>query len=157
MVETFDGDILAGSGNGLIRSTDQGQNWELVAFSDSSIIAIAVSQENTIIVATGRGGHIFQSHDHGLNWKLVSTGLPPLPQWGWLLIINSGNRLFAANRLHGIYQSLDLGNSWQSCNDGLTDIEVSAMGLDPEGYLYAGTVNGRIFRTSMTTLLTPGS
>jgi photosystem II stability/assembly factor-like uncharacterized protein len=155
LTETPQGEILAGSGTGLYRSLDQGDSWELFGFPDSSITSVAVSRTNTILVSTDRGGHVFRSSDQGVSWELVSSGLPPNPRWYWLLILNSEDRLFAAVPNLGIYQSLDLGNSWQSCNDGLTDTEVSAMGFDPEGYLYAGTVNGNIFRTSESTVTVP--
>jgi photosystem II stability/assembly factor-like uncharacterized protein len=155
LIETSDGEILAGSGSGLFRSADQGDSWEQTGFPDSSVISIAVSNQNIVIAASGKGGNIFRSHDRGLNWTIISTILPSNQNWYWLLIINSQDRLFAASPDHGVYQSLDLGDSWQPCNDGLTDTEVSALGFDPEGYLYAATANAELFRTNTSTLTTP--
>ena len=63
------------------------------------------------------------------------------PQWP--------NVLYVGTEGAGVYKSRDAGDSWQPVNDGLDDLNVFGLALDPEapGTVYVATARS-VFRTT---------
>ena len=50
----------------------------------------------------------------------------------------------------GIYKSLDAGESWETMNQGLENLNVRVLRMDPKNFqtLYAGTNGGGLYRST---------
>lgn len=49
----------------------------------------------------------------------------------------------------GIYKSVDIGLTWQEINQGLNNLKIQSLGIDPQNsqILYAGTYGGGVFKS----------
>jgi photosystem II stability/assembly factor-like uncharacterized protein len=64
-----DGLLLAGSEEGVLRTTDKGQSWDSVLSLEGGATAVAFSQSTVgIAYALDRGGAIYRSADFGATW-----------------------------------------------------------------------------------------
>jgi photosystem II stability/assembly factor-like uncharacterized protein len=86
---------------------------------------------------------------------------PQLQQWAQLsspfdgtinaLLVEDPNgvRLMYAGTEGGVFKSVDQGEHWTACNEGLTDLLVRSLAMDPDNpnILYAGTWSGKVFVT----------
>ena len=137
------GYIFAGvSTEGLYRSTDNGTTWTLISSDMFYIYAIKVDATGTIFVGANNG--VYRSNDNGNNWNWI--GLYGKTVNDMAFIENPGSLLAATSS--GVYYSLDDGNTWQSANNGLTDTQVWSILITSNGYAFAGTFSGTVFRTS---------
>ncbi len=141
--------IFAGSyENGVFRSSDSGSTWAPVnnALGDFAYIISLVAIHGYVFVAT-EGGAIFRSSDNGSNWTEVDSTLPyrgnALPT---IVYSDSGNSLLASIYSEGIFSSTDIGVSWHSANNGLTDSNVNKIARC--GAKLIAATNGGIFVSS---------
>jgi len=131
-IDPVDPDILyvgTGEGNyagdniggiGVMKTTDGGQNWSVVAarftfgFHD---LVIDPSDRNRLWAATRSG--LFRSDDAGSNWNQVGGGLPAEDVFAVLISGGTAGRMFAtvgSGRSQvtgsGLWRSDDAGTSW---------------------------------------------
>ncbi len=75
----------------------------------------------------------------------------PLPPGGDLLALALDPRtpgvLYAGTQGSGVFKTTDGGDSWQGANQGLTDLKVEALAMEPLA-LYAGTFGGGVFKST---------
>jgi photosystem II stability/assembly factor-like uncharacterized protein len=107
---TGEGDNQSQLGVGLVRSSDGGQTWELMASNELSGIGvydIAVDPANPLHVWVGTTEKLLESTNGGATWRVVQ----PVPTWD--VSMNPGNPLeiFAAT-LAGLIRSTNGGLSW---------------------------------------------
>jgi hypothetical protein len=161
------GVLLAGTGEanssgdsyyglGVLRSTDSGATWSLIASADGTahpfkglaFSRIAWSTANTsLVVATTAGSPvagftgagttgtrgIYYSTDAGVTWKLATVKdgsvalTAPAASASGVVYNAAANKFFAAIRAHGIYSSTDGANWTRLVNQP-----------DPSGFLGAG-------------------
>lgn len=136
--------IFAGTRYGCIyRSTNNGESWVLMVknLDVFRICSFAINNRDQIFAGT-QEGHIYRSVDDGNTWNRIAS----LSTWVRSLSINSNNYIFAATD-KGIYRSIDHGDKWVQINNGLNDTIVFSIAVSPEGYLFAGTLNGHIYRS----------
>jgi hypothetical protein len=62
------------------------------------------------------------------------------------LVINAQGHIFAG-AVSGVFRSIDNGESWTSVNDGLTIPYVYSLAIDTNGYIFAATFRGGVFRS----------
>jgi photosystem II stability/assembly factor-like uncharacterized protein len=138
-----DSTILVGSWGQIFRSTDYGNNWEMVlsiedniwnSFTDikyfgDDIIYASISNYMTT-------GGIYKSIDGGNNWDFINlTSIMSLS-------IDQNGTVYAGS-WEQLFKSTDNGETWASilhCSSGTESIETIA--LNYEGYIVVGTVNG---------------
>lgn len=129
--------ILAGVGNGIIRSTDGGTSWLGATGGDVATHAFKWTDDVHVFAATDKG--IYASSDTGKSW--IHTGLDSLP----VSAINSGPRgRVAACGLRGAYFSTDGGSTWSAAGPGLPGNHggTAAIALDGSGVMYCGGDSG---------------
>jgi hypothetical protein len=93
------------------------------------------------------GNGIFLSSDTCNTYTQVST---IIPECG--LTITSGGLLVGADGI-GVFLFSDVGDSLGSRNEGLTNLNVKALTLDNNGYVYAGTGTG-VWRRPLSEIVT---
>ena len=116
------------------------------------------------VVAADRSGHVTRSIDNGRTWTPTANALPavprleiggPIPQRGWSLAVGNNGELYAALassnfEQRGVFRSTDKGDTWTSINMGVPYWGVESLVIDPDGYLYAGTVTRGVLRSAQT-------
>ena len=150
----------------LIKSTNGGSSWIALFGPPFAALAIDPHNPNTLYAGTfdfayyGYDGWdyrngVLKSTDGGVHWSttgLTSTGVRVL-----VLDPINPNTIYAAtgifylnpdlspnpNSSRGLFKSIDGGENWSEFNVGLTDLNVSALVIDPSGtHLHAATTTG---------------
>lgn len=124
----------------LWKSTDDGTTWSFVRQFYSSTI---FPDFRMAVDSIGRLWFIDQDGTVFLNSSQVgqsSFGRPLV-----LEIDLSGSLLLGVN---GFHFSSDGGVSWVTNSTGLTDTVITAIGIQPGGIIFVGTVSGKIFRST---------
>jgi photosystem II stability/assembly factor-like uncharacterized protein len=125
--------------DGLLKSTDGGENWTHVALEGVRISDIKIDPQNpsTVYLATRKG--FYRYDDKQKKTNKIGQGLPDFPR---TMAQNpkSPNILYVTVGKYGVYQSVDGGNSFKSKNRGLwiagkEYIHISISPANPE-YLY---------------------
>lgn len=142
-----------GASRGIWRSMDAGASWVRVDASQVLSITVDPTDSNVVYAATPAPARVLKSTDGGATFAEKSAGLPAGfqtartgnvlvdPQWP--------NVLYVGTEGAGVYKSRDAGDSWQPVNDGLDDLNVFGLALDPEapGTVYVATARS-VFRTT---------
>jgi Sortilin, neurotensin receptor 3, len=129
-----------GGNTGLIKSTDGGQTWEVVATVldppvDFHAMAVSKSDPNTIIGFDSGGRGLFKTIDAGKTWDRFDY---PGQYVTALTISPSDPKVIFAGTNDGVYQSNDGAVSWTQLNQ-YKGIGVMALAFDADGNLYAST------------------
>jgi photosystem II stability/assembly factor-like uncharacterized protein len=126
--------VLAGTeADGLLRSDDAGQTWEVVAdLGSQGITALAFSSprdgQRTIAAATADG--IALSDDGGQTWRTVGHDLGPVLTLAFVPS-QEGEVLLAGLPRDGVARSTDLGQTWQPANEGLSARLLVSLAVSP--------------------------
>jgi photosystem II stability/assembly factor-like uncharacterized protein len=134
------GHIIAGSNFGIFRSEDNGNTW----LAASTITGYSlVCTTNDILFAGGDYG-IYKSTDNGAIWTKVGLDGFTITD----IDIDNADNIYANvfYRGQGIFHSQDLGASWEQLNDGIVNELTTAVAVDLQGNIYAGTTEGGIFK-----------
>ncbi|TAE51293.1 MAG: hypothetical protein EAZ89_10355 [Bacteroidetes bacterium] len=113
------GALVAGSAQGLLRSTDGGEHWTCVLADEQA--SFKVSAFDGIFAAVREAGpwrtatdatikRAFVSADGGKTWQRIDTGLKPGQYM--LDLEQAGNYLFCSHKA-GISRSADKGKTWE--------------------------------------------
>ena len=132
-------------GKGVLKSTDDGDTW---TEKNNNL-----GTKNVRVVAKDLSGNFFASEDYGIfksadnceSW--YSVGLPVAGVSK--ILMTSDDNIYTAE--WGINRSTDYGQTWQTINNGLGYLNVTALTVNSEGHLFVGTVdnqNGIIFRST---------
>lgn len=153
-----DGRLFAGTGDGLYRSQDNGQNWLLVGFENEEIWQVR-NQGETIWVGTQPAG-LFFSKDGGDTWAGVDAFNtapekdswcipvePVLPGRARALVIDRHDpqRMLVGIEVGGIMRSEDGGRSWSMVLPGDNpDLHMIFQHPTEPDVVYASTGYGRL-------------
>ncbi len=174
--QTAQGDtVYASAGWGLWRSTDKGRNWDWMSnqFQYSHVHGIAIDplNSNNIFVGIGSdesnpsGQGFFKSTDGGSIWENISEDAngfpegihvaeiridPTDPQTVYICTrgdTSCGDFDAPCTPGDGIYKSTDRGENWTAKNNGLTNLNIASMVINPydPNILYAGAVAESLF------------
>ena len=119
--------VYLGTGQGIYKSSDNGDTWALFGNFTGGTNAIAFNENGDIFVGSGVG---YRSTDGGITWT------PMIPNGGiGSLAINENGDIFAGNN-SGIARSTDNGNNWTVVKPGVNIKEASAILFDTNGDIY---------------------
>ena len=134
-------------GQGIFRSTDNGESWTEVnnGLSDYSVNTIKANSIGYLFAGSVYGAH--RSTDNGENWEMIINGLSYRAVFD--LAINPAGYIFAATQ-NGVYRSTDNGDSWNRTNSGITASYVNDIIVNINGDVFAGSQgnNGGVFRST---------
>jgi hypothetical protein len=136
-------DLYAGTGEGIFRTSNNGDNWTNVSFIYSSPQGLEVTPSSAILAGTE--SDVFRSTDGGATWTDTQVNAPTLD-----FTVNpdgtNGVSLFAGGATVGILKSTNDGATWVGANNDIDDIEVNSLGTVPNGSggtnVIAGTYSG---------------
>ena len=139
--------FAATNGNGVYRSSDDGNTWTQVANGLNNLRIQSLVSGFGFILAGTDGGGIFISYDQGEHWKQTNNGLSNLGI-GALLVDLKG--IIYAGSLSdfgctGVYRSLDTAKSW--LQTGLQNGCIRSLAASPENTIFAAGDNG-IYRST---------
>jgi photosystem II stability/assembly factor-like uncharacterized protein len=145
LMTTASGTVLAGTGNGIYRSTNFGASWTRVF----TLYGLSLARLGTTIIA-GTSNGVYRSTNDGATWTAINSGMGFTWTYAVAMIPNAtGATLFAgAGR---VLRSTDNGATWTTVDNGLPIIGINALATVPSAGggmdLYAGTREG-IFRST---------
>lgn len=140
------GALYAGGDSGLFKFTNQQSTWRAVdaALAARNIRAIQIDPEHgeRIYVATDQGVMEGRSGQwRGLPDGMIATDVRALA-------LTRDGALYAGT-FGGIYRKAADAKGWTKLNNGLSDVKVRGMAVDPKNpqIIYAGTATGGTFKS----------
>lgn len=150
---------------GIYLSKDEGTTWTDISnnlpFRDVILIALGKieSVDTTLFTANGQN-YLYRSTNNGANWTLIdyNNGLTNGGVQALAIFPDEPDIIFAGTWGGGVFLSTDNGTSWTAVNTGLTNTSIKSLIITDDGaggkYLFAGTINGGIWRRSLSEMVT---
>lgn len=136
--------------SGLLRSTDGGLSWELVAESTYYGQTLALYPTGNRLYLGALYGHTLVSEDGGKTWLDLRDNIPDDRIWSTALAFGEEGTLFLGTD-RGVYRSPDEGETWTRASAGLPirPYEGTPQGVRAlrfrDGRLYAALAQGGLF------------
>jgi photosystem II stability/assembly factor-like uncharacterized protein len=131
-------------GDVIYYSVDTGVSWQLSTGSEGSWDArLFYTDQSKMVYAIGRY-HQKYSTDNGMTWRACGEDVTTSKSDSRLALDLQGERLYLATPGKGMLVSTDNCQSWQASNEGLTNLFVNTLAIDPNqpNTIYAGTDGG---------------
>lgn len=132
--------IFAITAGGIIRSADNGDSWTGTDIKDFAWIGSIDSNPNGHIFITTDAG-IYRSTDNGGSWTAINS-----EDYVRFIAINSKGHIYAVT-YSTVIRSTNNVKDWEYINYGLGNYDVQCLAFGSEGYTFAGTRGGGVFRT----------
>jgi photosystem II stability/assembly factor-like uncharacterized protein len=145
------------------RSLDKGSSWKTIFGTIEGIVsAIAIDPTTGYLYVHGTnlrdGGDFWRFHtgmykstNKGQSWQSIDNGFPfvfdGLADYSYAIAALAvdalhPNTIYAGTRL-GVYRSQNAGKNWLPFNDGLTNLNIHSIAVNPvDSSVYAGTDHG---------------
>lgn len=133
----------------IYKTTNSGNNWYRLSATGLTgyVYHLAIDPVNTDILYAGTSSGVYRSTDTGTTWS--STGFSNGQVNAVLLDPADHSNIYAGTNYNGVYKSTNAGSSWSQINDGLLELSINRLGINPENYLFAGTSEGSVFRLQL--------
>ena len=96
-------------------------------------------------LGTGRAAGLLKTTDGGAVWRQAGRDLPATRAIA-LAIDPANPAIIYAGTLQGVFRSRDGGETFSPFSEGLTQLSVSSLAIDPSGrFLHVGTNSGGVF------------
>ena len=125
--------VYLGGNRGLYRSTDRGERWERLGFSDERAevwsVLVHPSHPRTLYAGTSPVG-VYRSDDDGQTWrKLPGATAPDRIKMSFACRVMRlavdparADEVYATLEVGGVIRSLDGGETWDDCTSGLLEM-----------------------------------
>lgn len=156
--------IYTGSDDGVVSITkNAGSNWTNISGNlpkdlwVSRVIASQHKKERVYITLNGYRWddfkvYAYMSDDYGLTWKDISSNIPASP----VNVIKedpSNENLLYLGTDNGAYVSFNMGTSWEMFSNGIPNVAIHDMVIQPEAKdLLLGTHGRSIYKTNIEAL-----
>ncbi len=130
--------LVAGTMDGLARSTDAGRTWQAIGIASGTILDMSAQPDGTLFMAF-YGARCKISHDHCETF--LDLGPTDFANHAVCLGFNRNGHIFVGMN-EGLYRSTNRGESWKRIGDVLPSTYIHAMAFDAHGNLYVGTEAG---------------
>ncbi len=142
-----DGSIYAGSGEGIIRSTDNLDSWITFKVGVAAAGLVAIDSMGDIFAVASDG--IYRSTNEGADWLRVG-----LNSVNYGLTIGKAGQVFAIaldtiSGKRSLFESVDLGGSWNNIADLDNGQRISSFITSSDGRLFVGGIS--ILRSIIST------
>lgn len=156
--------LYVASAGGVFRSDDGGSSWRTITgpVLDPVELAIAPSDADVVIAASGASKTLYRSGDGGAQWRVIGAGLPPSADISAIAIDpRNANIVYAGARCGaifgrgpvvqwheaaGLFKSVDGGATFFNSSSGMTGFQVCVqdLSIDPRNpdSLYATPIYG---------------
>lgn len=133
----------------IYKTTNAGSNWSKLTATGLSgyVYDIAFDLVDTDILYAGTESGVFKSTNGGNNWS--NTGFSG-GRTNQVLINPDNGDIYAGTNSNGVYISTDDGSTWLQQNDGLDNLTILRLGINPGDYLFAGTSGNGFYRWNLT-------
>ncbi|HEX4960631.1 MAG TPA: peptidoglycan DD-metalloendopeptidase family protein [Thermoanaerobaculia bacterium] len=141
------GDLYAGTGtSGVYRLPFGAISWSPVneGLGSSDLHSLAVNTSGDLFAGTIQG--LFRRENGAAQWTALTQGLPS--DGIQSIAITSHGKMFIGTFSHGVYASLDNGDTWTEMNAGIPDVSrtVGAIVFDSQGFAYV-SVGSIVYRS----------
>ncbi|AFH48971.1 Hypothetical protein IALB_1261 [Ignavibacterium album JCM 16511] len=136
------GYIFAGTYDGVFRSTDNGDNWTATSITSGWGEGFAMNNPVYNVIAAVHTGGLYLSTDFGNTFQLA-PGISSV----WTTASTTFGYIYAAPYANGLYRSTDNGDTWATVNNGLTNLDVRAIAIAPNGTVFIGSFGGGVFKS----------
>ncbi|NNC61963.1 MAG: glycosyl hydrolase, partial [Eudoraea sp.] len=156
--------LYTGSDDGLIHMSDNaGGSWNLISNTlpkDLWVSRVAASKHNKERVYASLNGYrwdnfepfIYKSEDYGKTWKSIASNLPASPV-NVILEDPANDQLLFAGTDNGLYVSMDQGENWEVFQNGIPNVAVHDLVIQPEAkHLIVGTHGRSIYKVDIAVL-----
>jgi photosystem II stability/assembly factor-like uncharacterized protein len=136
--------LLYAVGDEIYYSTDTGVSWQLSTDSEGSWDArLFYTDQSKMIYAIGRY-HQKYSTNNGVTWQNCGADVTSSRSDSRLALDLQGSLLYLATPGQGVLVSTDNCGLWQPSNNGLSNLFVNTLAIDPNNSntIYAGTDGG---------------
>jgi len=148
--------IYTGSAGGrAMVTTDGGVNWTDVTaglpnrFIDSLTVNPANSSIAYLTVSGYGSGHVFKTTNTGASWTDVSGNLPNAPTSALLLNPNDSQTIYAGTDI-GVFRSITGGTTWETFNNGMPPVTITALAAQANGHIQAATYGRGVYELVTT-------
>lgn len=142
LYESEGGNIYSYGEDGLYKSTDLGDTWEV--FYDMHTSNVLIHNDSIIIIGIPGEfiGQIIYSTDNGISWDSTGYNINVLAFYEYDSLIFVGGS-FGDEGGGGVHKSTDDGLNWESC--GLNQTSVSSFVTNKQNKSFIGTSEGIYF------------
>ncbi len=142
---------------GTIQAQQQTLNWEPInkglpegtGVNAFSWISNRFGPGLVILAGTGGAG-LYRSYDNGDSWSRIDGATTGFRSTDIRAFTISSITIYAGTK-NGIYRSINQGSDWTiagSTTNGLTSISITSLAVGLNFSLYAGTIDGGLFRST---------
>jgi photosystem II stability/assembly factor-like uncharacterized protein/tetratricopeptide (TPR) repeat protein len=138
--------LYASIWDGILKSTDSGTTWGLIAVGKDvlpeSAHVLAVVPGNNQIIYAGTEGGVYRSSNGGQKWEARNKGMVDTPIYTLAIGSHDGELIYAAGKGAEIWRSIDGGRSpWEKLSSDYFKEATYALALHPENsqWVYAST------------------
>jgi len=162
---TCDTIFMATQSHGVWKTTDNGTNWEELAFGldQLSVTDIYISlQTNNLLYSTTRSdsgiywiecdfyeeGGFYKWDEQLQSWEKKINGMPPAAISQMQVNSQNDSMVYVSTFAHGIYKTTDAGENWINISpQGVA--KIYSIAVDPTNfdYLYVGTARNGVYAT----------
>jgi hypothetical protein len=124
----------------LLRSTNNGSNWNLISLTSSTEIYSVAISGNSVFAGTYNKG-LYKSSDNGSTWNINGFNFETV-----LCFTNNSSNLYAgADNNNGVFLSTNFGTSWAQTS--LNNLDVYCLASNGSN-VFAGPSGGQIYRST---------